>query len=151
MSRGKSRLVAAMTRTFTETSSVPPILWNVPVSRTRRRFDCASGGTSPISSRKRVPPSASSKWPIFCSCAPVNEPSSCPKKAPVIRFASMAPQFTTTNFSFRRLLWLCNACATSSLPTPVSPRISTGQGSCEKRSMPWSISKTCRLSPTMSE
>ena len=43
--------------------TVPPTGSNSPVSRTRRSLACIDGGSSPISSRNKVPRSASSKRP----------------------------------------------------------------------------------------
>src|SRR5207253_9247211 len=46
------------------------------VTCTRRSFGWSSSGISPTSSRKSVPPWATSKRPIFCAMAPVNAPRS---------------------------------------------------------------------------
>ena len=46
-----------------------------PDCKTRRSFACIEGETSPTSSRKSVPPSASSNRPFLRRSAPVNEPA----------------------------------------------------------------------------
>ncbi len=60
------RLVAAIRRIFTLIVLLPPKRSNSPSWSTRRSLACSSRGSSPISSKKSVPPSASSKRPIFC-------------------------------------------------------------------------------------
>jgi hypothetical protein len=47
---------------------------------------------SPISSKKRVPPSATLKSPCLSSVAPVNEPFLCPNNSLSIKFSDIAPQ-----------------------------------------------------------
>ena len=56
-----------------------------------------SSGSSPTSSRKIVPRSASSKRPMRRSSAPVNAPLTCPNSSLSISPAEMAPQFTLTS------------------------------------------------------
>ena len=58
-----SRWVAATMRTSTVIWPRPPTRCTARSSSTRSSFTCMSAGMSPISSRKRVPPSASSKRP----------------------------------------------------------------------------------------
>jgi len=53
-------------------------------------------GISPISSRKSVPPWASSKTPRRSLTAPLKAPRTCPKSSVSIRFSGMAPQSTGT-------------------------------------------------------
>jgi hypothetical protein len=53
-------------------------------------------GTVAISSRKNVPPSASSKRPRRRFSAPVNDPFSCPNSSESSRLSERAPQFTRT-------------------------------------------------------
>ena len=48
-----------------------------------------------------------------------------PNSSLSIRFSGRAPQLIATNGMSARRLWSCTARATSSLPVPVSPRIST--------------------------
>jgi len=72
----RSRLLAAMTRTLMGISSPPPMRSISRSWRTRSIFDWSSRGSSPISSRKMVPPSASSNLPIRRPVAPVKLPFS---------------------------------------------------------------------------
>ena len=61
-------------------------------------WPAVSSGSSPISSRKIVPPSASSKRPgARRRRAPVNAPRSCPKSSLSTRSAGIAPQLTLTS------------------------------------------------------
>ncbi len=55
---------------------MPPTRSNSDSCRARSSFTCISTGTSPISSRKRVPLSASSKRPGLEPTAPVKAPRS---------------------------------------------------------------------------
>ncbi len=72
-----------------------------------------------------MPRSACSNLPICFSVAPVNDPFSWPNSSDSISSSGIAAQLTCTNRSrLRRLLrWIARA--TSSLPVPLSPRIST--------------------------
>ena len=84
---------------------------------------------SPISSRNNVPPSACSKRPRRIVCAPVNAPRSWPNNSLSSRSFGIAAVLMATKGPLLpaspRGLCLCNACATSSLPEPLSPVIST--------------------------
>ena len=64
---------------------------------TRSSFAWTSSGSSPISSRKSVPPSASSNRPSLRCSAPVNAPFSWPKSSLSTSAGGIAPQFTFTN------------------------------------------------------
>ena len=66
------------------------------------------------------------EFPCMFSVAPVKAPFSCPKSRDSTRFSGMAPQLTVTKVLPRRSLAPWIARATSSLPTPDSPSISTG-------------------------
>ncbi len=77
----RSRFVAAITRTSTFVSVWEPSRQNTPSWSTRSSFDCSSRGSSPISSRKIVPPSATSKRPNFRLSAPVKAPFSYPNSS----------------------------------------------------------------------
>jgi hypothetical protein len=55
----------------------------------------------------------------------VNEPLTCPNSSDSISSSGIAPQLTATNFAPARLPSVCSARATSSLPVPLSPVIST--------------------------
>jgi hypothetical protein len=83
------------------------------------------GGSSPISSRKSVPPSAVSTRPGLFATAPVKAPRTCPNSSDSSRFSGIAPQFTAMNgLSLRsERSWIARA--TSSLPVPLSPLTST--------------------------
>jgi hypothetical protein len=83
------------------------------------------GNISPISSRKRVPLSASSKRPTRSRTAPVNAPRTCPKNSVSYRSRGTAAQLTLTNGLFALLLRRWTSRATSPLPVPFSPRIKT--------------------------
>ena len=80
---------------------------------------------SPISSRKIVPPWASSNLPFFIESAPVKAPFSCPKSSLSRRVSLKAAQCTFTKDFSLRPERLCRASATSSFPTPLSPVIRT--------------------------
>ncbi|OPZ25124.1 MAG: hypothetical protein BWZ01_02625 [Deltaproteobacteria bacterium ADurb.BinA179] len=80
---------------------------------------------SPISSRKSVPVWAFSNLPIRWLTAPLNAPFSCPKNSDSSRFSGTAAQLIVTNGFERRSLREWMERATSSLPVPVSPRMST--------------------------
>ena len=56
-----------------------------------------SSGSSPISSRNRVPPLASWNLPRCLSWAPVNAPFSWPNRMDSTRFSGRAPQLTATS------------------------------------------------------
>ena len=96
-SRTRSRRVAAMTRTLTGRYEFEPTDLMRCSARARRSLGCTSTGSSPSSSRKMVPPSASTNGETRLSTAPVNEPRSWPKRALSASVAGMAPQSTTTN------------------------------------------------------
>ena len=85
-----------------------------------------TSGSSPISSRNSVPPSASSKSPGLLSVAPVNAPRMWPNSSLSKSVSTTAEQLTVTNRRSRRGPILCSARATSSLPVPVSPVIERG-------------------------
>ena len=73
----------------------------------------------------RAERSASSKSPDLSSDAPVNAPFSRPNNSLSSRVSGIAAQLTRTRGLARRALssWMYDA--SSSLPVPVSPRIST--------------------------
>jgi len=70
---------------------------NSPSWMTRSSLDCSSIGISPISSRKMVPPSASSKRPICRASDPVKAPRSRPKSSLSTRVAGSVVQLTVIN------------------------------------------------------
>ena len=65
---------------------------------------CVDCGNSATSSKKMVPPFATSKYPLRASCAPVNEPFSCPNNSESIVPSGIAPQFTAMNEPCLRVL-----------------------------------------------
>ena len=76
---------------------VPPTWRNVDVSSTRSSLTCVAGLTSPISSRKIVPPCATSNRPGLARSAPVNAPRSWPNSSLCSRLSCSAAHSTTTN------------------------------------------------------
>ena len=88
---------------------------------------------SPISSRKRVPPSACSKRPRRIAWAPVKAPRSWPKSSLSSRSLGIAAVLIAMNAFGARGLWRCSARATNSLPVPDSPLISTVAWECASR------------------
>ena len=91
----------------------------------RKSLSCMGSDTSPISSRNRVPVSASSARPILRFTAPVKDPFSCPKSSLSISPSGIAAQFTEMKGLSARSEFFCMDFATSSLPVPDSPRIRT--------------------------
>jgi hypothetical protein len=89
-------LVAAMTRTSTLSVRPPPTRSNSPSCRTRSSLAWKAGLISPISSRKRVPPSACSKRPLRWLIAPVKAPFSWPKSSDSSRLSGRAAQLSLT-------------------------------------------------------
>ncbi len=81
--------------------------------------------SSPISSRNSVPPSADWNLPGRLAMAEVKAPFTWPKSSLSIKFSGMAPQLTATKGPEARLLRRWISRASSSLPVPVSPVIST--------------------------
>ena len=77
----RSRLVAAIQRTSTSSVRLPPTRSNRRSWSTRSSLAWSSGLSSPTSSRKNVPPSASSSRPRLRSVAPVNAPFSWPNSS----------------------------------------------------------------------
>src|SRR5262245_40978184 len=88
---------------------------------------------SPISSRNSVPPSACSNRPRRIACAPVNAPRSWPKSSLSRRSFGIAAVLIAMNGFAERGLCRCSARATSSLPVPDSPMISTVAVDVESR------------------
>ena len=132
--------MAAITRTFTGIARVPPTRSISPSCSTRSSFTWRSSGRSPISSRKMVPPSASSKRPIFRAMAPVKAPFSWPKSSLSTSDGEIAPQLTVTSDPPPLGLRWWMARAMSSFPVPVSPVMSTVE----------SVGATCRTCPSNS-
>src|SRR5262245_40960732 len=107
------------------TALVPPTRSNSRSCSTRRRSTCVPTGSSPTSSRKSVPPAATSKRPRRRCSAPVNAPRSWPKSSDAIKVSGIAAQLTLTKGPAARRDQAWMARARSSLPVPVSPLTST--------------------------
>ena len=73
-----------------------------PPASTRRSLACAPSGSSPISSRNSVPPSASSNLPARFATAPVNAPRTWPNSSLSITPSGSAAQLTWMNGASRR-------------------------------------------------
>ena len=125
--RRRSTLEAATTRTSTAIGTAVPSRTISPPSRTRRNFPCSSSGTESTSSRKIVPPWAASNFPAWPSRrAPVNAPAAYPNSSLSTSSRGRAPQLTATKGRSARRLSPWIACATSSLPVPLSPTTRIG-------------------------
>ena len=144
----RSRLVAATMRTSTLIGLPPPTRSISRASMARSSFACASLPRSPTSSRKSVPPCASSNRPMRRSVAPVNAPRSCPNISLSTRSRGIAAQFVRTYALSRRGLPACSAPATSSLPVPDSPAISTRASLGATRAISSRTFAIAGLSPT---
>src|SRR5580704_3260573 len=83
--------------------AAPPTVVYSPCCSTRKSLVCASIGMSPISSRKRVPPSACSKRPELRVLAPVKAPFSWPNSSDSMRSRGIAAMLMATNGPVRRL------------------------------------------------
>ena len=112
-------------RTSTLRQPVPPTRSISFSCSTRRILTCRPGSISPISSRKMVPPSASSKRPGRERRACVKAPFSWPKSSLSRRSRGMAPQLTGTKGLSALGLAACRARTSNSLPVPDSPVTST--------------------------
>ncbi len=132
--------MAAMIRTSTDVSSLPPTLRISFSWIARSSLTCIVGDVSEISSRKSVPPSASAKRPRFSLTAPVKAPRSWPKSSDSRRVSGSAPQLIETNFFSLRMEVKWIARAISSLPVPLSPVISTVEVTLPMRSIVRKIS-----------
>src|SRR6266403_802204 len=102
---------------------------------------------SPISSMNRVPPLAASKRPTREVTAPLNAPLRWPNSSVSSSVSGSAPQLIDTNGRPARLLRRWMVRATSSLPVPLSPWISTGLSVAATRPITPSTSFTAGLSP----
>ena len=90
-----------------------------------------------------MPPSASSKRPRRRALAPAGAAAPrAPNSSLSMTPSASAPQLTQTKRSLRRGLFWWMACATSPLPVPVSPSIST----VARVEATW---RTCSITPTM--
>ena len=104
--------------------TVAPTRSTTRSSITRSSLACSSSGSSPISSRNSVPPSASSIGPRRVRDAPVNAPRSWPNSSLSNTDGAIAAQSTCMNgCRARSTAW--SARATTPLPVPLSPSTST--------------------------
>ena len=90
-----------------------------------RRAGLPQAHISGIEAGKIVPRFAISKRPCLRAFAPVKAPFSYPKSSLSSSSSGSAAQLTLTNGPFERYERACTARATISLPTPLSPSIST--------------------------
>src|SRR3990172_1114298 len=111
-----------MMRTSTEMSRVPPTRRKLFVSRIFRSFGWTVPAMSPISSRKTLPPSATSRRPRFIVLASVKAPRSWPKSSESSRFSLSPAQLISMKGLSRRALLPWIARATRSLPGPLPPQ-----------------------------
>jgi len=114
-----------MIRTLTWMSRVPPTRRKVMFSRTFSSLTCRFTGISPTSSRKSVPPLASSRSPAFCARASVKAPFSWPKSSLSSSSRGMAAQLISRNGFTARGDWRWIKLAMICLPVPLSPVMST--------------------------
>src|SRR5713101_7163806 len=116
-----------MTRMSTRIGCPPPTRSNSRSCSTLNNATWVSGRSSPTSSRKIVPPSASSKRPSRRCVAPVNAPFSWSNNSDEINVGANAAQFTLMKACSDLSERLWTARAMSSLPVPVSaPRNQNG-------------------------
>jgi hypothetical protein len=117
----RSTFAAVIRRTSTGIVVVPPTRMTCCASSTRSSLLCTLIGTSPMSSRKRVPVWASSNRPFFSLGAVVKAPRSCPNSSGSSRSCGMAEREILMSGRSLRVLTRWMWSANSSLPTPVSP------------------------------
>jgi hypothetical protein len=92
--------------------------------RTRSNLAWIARGASPISSRKMVPPEASSNLPSRWS-TPVATPRSMPKSSLSSKLSGTAAQLIAMKGPSHLVEPACRSFAASSFPVPLSPRIKT--------------------------
>ena len=129
--------------------SSDPTRWISCDSSTRSSFTWPDSGSSPISSRKMVPPSALSNFPFRSPVAPVNAPFRCPNSSDSSRLSGIAPQLTEMYglSALAPFAWI--TFAISSLPVPLSPSMSTGRSVGAAFSAISSASRRLALSPNV--
>ena len=119
-------MVAAMKRTSTLIGSLEPRRVISRSCRTRRSLACMARGMSPISSRKRVPPSAYSKRPCAVAAGVGEGPADVAEEFVFEGgFVEAGAVEGDEASALRRREFWWRARATSSLPVPDSPRIRT--------------------------
>ncbi len=112
-------------RTFTLRVLDEPTRSISPISSTRSSFACRLMGTLAISSRNKVPLSASSKRPTRSVLASVKAPLTCPKSSLSKIPSAKPPAFTVTRILLERSEMAWRVWAITSLPEPGSPVINT--------------------------
>src|SRR5271166_5880814 len=147
-SAGRSTLVAAMTRTSTWCTSLPPTRSKLPYSMTRRIFSCTASEAVAISSRNKVPPSAISKRERRRCVAPVKAPASWPKSSLSSRLSASVAQLSLTKGLSQRGERKVSRAATNSLPVPRSPTTSTGRSSAASCETCANAARKAGASPT---
>ena len=118
----------------TRRSSWPPTRSTAKSCTALSNLACADGDRSATSSRNNVPRSAASNLPRRAR-TPVAIRSSMPNNSASTKVSTSAAQLTATNGPRRRALSSCTCRATSSLPDPVSPSISTVKSVAATRSI----------------
>ena len=145
-SAARSSLVARITRASTACVCEPPTDSNRRSCRTRNSFTCMAGDAVAISSRKMVPPSACRNFPSRSAVAPVKAPATWPKSSLSSSVSLRQPQATSTNRPPRRRLARWISRASSDLPVPLSPVISSVAGASARRA---TRSSTCCIDGDM--
>ncbi len=84
-------------RTSTSAASVAPMRWTRFSSMARSSLGWMLSGMVAISSRKMVPPSATSNWPGFSRSAPEKAPRVWPNSSLSTSVSGRAAQLTATN------------------------------------------------------
>ena len=113
-------------RTSTGSSACAPTGLTARSWIARSSLTCIASGSSPISSRNRVPPLAAWNSPSLSVAAPVKLPLRWPKNSLSISSGEIAPQFTGTKGPFARAPSPWMRRAITSLPVPDSPWMKTG-------------------------
>ena len=143
-------MLAATTRMWALSSRSSPAGEQQGSSSRRSSLGCSSSGSSPTSSRNRVPPRAAAIRPAWSCTVPVKAPRTCPNSSLSSRSAGRAAQFSGTHGPRRRLPVLCSARATSSFPVPLSPETSTLASESASRRTRWKILRMAEERPIIS-
>ena len=120
-----SMLVAQTSRISTFSAFSEPTRSTSLLCSARSSFAWRCRGMFPISSRNSVPPSAWENFPAWSLRASVNAPLTWPKSSLSKSVSLRAPTSTHTRGPPLRELLACTCLASSSLPVPFSPVIST--------------------------
>ena len=127
-----------MTRTSTFRVCELPTGSNSPSCSTRSSLTCRSSGSSPISSRKIVPPSAEREAPVALLGRAGERALFMAEELALdqLRRNRRAIDFDERLVAAAAGAWIARA--TSSLPVPVSPRIRTVASVCATSLTSWS-------------